>query len=138
MSVSVAVAEQNASSPDLAGRVLQELQGKHGMLAHHLEQGEWTVADTEVMVRTAASTKMLEMLLVSEARKIINSTVSAALGRPVKVQVIGGATNGNSAPVPVPPRPGRSRASEDPVVRRMQEKFGAEIRTVIDHKEKQR
>ncbi|MGH9668545.1 MAG: hypothetical protein ACRD3A_00335, partial [Terriglobales bacterium] len=28
----------------------------------------------------------------------------------------------------------RARASEDPVVRRMQEVFGAEIRTVIDHK----
>ncbi len=45
-----------------------------------------------------------------------------------------------------PPRPGtppenaaggsdaRTRATEDPVVRRMQEVFGAEIRTVIDHK----
>jgi len=45
-----------------------------------------------------------------------------------------------------PPRPGtppenaaggtdaRTRATEDPVVRRMQEVFGAEIRSVIDHK----
>jgi hypothetical protein len=31
---------------------------------------------------------------------------------------------------------GRSRAAQDPVVRRMQDKFGAEIRTVIDHKDK--
>ncbi|HXR38041.1 MAG TPA: hypothetical protein VN776_03075, partial [Terracidiphilus sp.] len=115
-----------------------ELEGKHGMLAHHLEQGEWKVEETEVVVRTAASAKMLEMLLVPDARKIINTAASAALGRPVKVQVVGGATNGNSAPAPAPARPGRSRASEDPVVRRMQEKFGAEIRTVIDHKEKQR
>jgi len=30
----------------------------------------------------------------------------------------------------------RSRASDDPVVQRMREKFGAEIRTVIDHREK--
>jgi len=108
------------------------------MLAHHLEQGEWKVEEAEVVVRTAASAKMLEMLLVPDARKIINTAASAALGRPVKVQVVGGATNGNSAPAPAPARPGRSRASEDPVVRRMQEKFGAEIRTVIDHKEKQR
>jgi DNA polymerase-3 subunit gamma/tau len=137
LSTSVAVAEQNATSPDLVGRVIQELQGKHGMLAHHLEQSEWTVAESEVMVRIAASTKMLEMLLVPEARKMINSAASAALGRQVKVQVIGGATNGNSASA-MPTRPGRSRAAEDPVVRRMQEKFGAEIRTVIDHKQKQR
>jgi len=140
MSASVAVAEspQSAPSDDLAGRVLQELEGKHGMLAHHLEQGEWKVEQAEVVVRTAASGKMLEMLLVPDARKIINTAASAALGRPVKVQVVGGAANGNSAPTPAPARPGRSRASEDPVVRRMQEKFGAEIRTVIDHKEKQR
>jgi hypothetical protein len=31
---------------------------------------------------------------------------------------------------------GRSRAEQDSVVRRMREKFGAEIRTVIDYKEK--
>jgi len=81
---------------------------------------------------------MLEMLLTSEARRIINTAASAALGRQVKVQVVGGATNGNSSPPQARSRPGRARASEDPVVRRMQEKFGAEIRTVIDHKEKQR
>jgi DNA polymerase-3 subunit gamma/tau len=138
MSGGVAVAEQSAPSNDLAGRVLHDLEGKHGMLAHHLEQGEWRVDEAEVVVRTAASAKMLEMLLVPEARKIINAAASAALGRPVKVQVVGGAANGNSAPAPAPARPGRSRASEDPVVRRMQQKFGAEIRTVIDHKEKQR
>jgi len=130
--------EQTATVSDLAGRVLQELEGKHGMLAHHLEQGEWKIEEAEIVVRTAASAKMLEMLLVPEARKIINTAASAALGRPVKVQVNGGATNGNSSPAQAPARPGRSRASEDPVVRRMQEKFGAEIRTVIDHKEKQR
>jgi hypothetical protein len=31
---------------------------------------------------------------------------------------------------------GRGRAQQDVVVRRLQEKFGAEIRTVIDYKEK--
>jgi hypothetical protein len=31
---------------------------------------------------------------------------------------------------------GRGRADEDPIVRRMREKFGAEIRTVIDYREK--
>jgi hypothetical protein len=30
----------------------------------------------------------------------------------------------------------RSRAEQDPIVQRMQEKFGAEIRTVIDYREK--
>jgi len=123
---------------DLASRVVRELEGKHGMLAHHLEQGEWKVEEGGVFVRTAASTKMLEMLLKPDARKMMNEAASSALGRQVKVQVVGGAANGNSVSVPAPARPGRTRASEDPVVRRMQEKFGAEIRTVIDHKEKRR
>ena len=138
MSAGMAIAERTASGDDLVSRVLQELEGKHGMLAHHLEQGEWKVEEAEVVVRTGAAAKMLEMLLKPDARKIMNSTASAALGRQVKVQVVGGAANGNSSPAPAPPRAGRARASEDPVVRRMQEKFGAEIRTVIDHKEKQR
>ena len=123
---------------DLASRVVRELEGKHGMLAHHLEQGEWKVEEGGVFVRTGASTKMLEMLLKPDARKMMNEAASSALGRQVKVQVVGGAANGNSVSVPAPARPGRTRASEDPVVRRMQEKFGAEIRTVIDHKEKRR
>ena len=31
---------------------------------------------------------------------------------------------------------GRGRAEQDPIVRRMQEKFGAEIRTIIDQRER--
>jgi hypothetical protein len=31
---------------------------------------------------------------------------------------------------------GRGRAEQDPVVRRMQEKFGAQVRTVIDYRDK--
>jgi len=138
LAASVAVTEPTVPGDDLATRVLQELEGKHGMLAHHLEQGEWKVEEAEVVVRTGAATKMLELLLRPDARKMMNEVASAALGRQVKVQVVGGATNGNSVPSPAPARPGRTRASEDPVVRRMQEKFGAEIRTVIDHKERQR
>ena len=42
--------------------------------------------------------------------------------------------NGASRLAPGPG--GRGRAEQDPVVRRMQEKFGAEIRTVIDYREK--
>ncbi len=46
----------------------------------------------------------------------------AASGRPAN-----GSSNGASA---------RSRALADPVVKRMQETFGAEIRTVIDLKDR--
>jgi hypothetical protein len=77
-----------------------------------------------------------------EPKRIANAAATNAGGRPTKVTVIGGAAaqrNGNGAHSVRPVRNGvgaRARAAEDPVVRRMQEKFGAEIRTVIDHREK--
>ena len=47
-----------------------------------------------------------------------------------------GKRNGaGSAGSTIPLVSGRSRAEQDSVVRRLQEKFGAEIRTVIDYKE---
>jgi len=63
------------------------------------------------------------------------------LGRAIKLRIVPGATvappekQNNGAARPSGPA-GRSRAEQDPVVRRMQEKFGAEIRTVIDYQNK--
>ncbi len=51
--------------------------------------------------------------------RVVPGGVAQAAARPVS-------TNGG----------GRGRAEQDPVVRRMKEKFGAEIRTIIDYKEK--
>ncbi|HYY68184.1 MAG TPA: DNA polymerase III subunit gamma/tau, partial [Terriglobales bacterium] len=134
---SVAVAERMVASHDLADRVLSALENAgHRVLASMLEQGEWTVGDSEVSIRVAAPPAMVDMSLKAEARKIINAEAAAAFGRPVSVHVLGGAADANNTPAPA--RPGRSRAAEDPVVRRMQEKFGAEIRTIIDYKEKRR
>jgi len=75
----------------------------------------------------------------------VNKAASDAAGRMLKVKLIGGApartlqtdvakptrSNGNGNG-----QSARSRAANDPIVRRMQEKFGAEIRTVIDKSEK--
>jgi hypothetical protein len=54
------------------------------------------------------------------------------------VQVLPGGTAQAASPVKRPSSNGnaRSRAEQDPVVQEMQEKFGAEIRTVIDYREK--
>jgi len=60
------------------------------------------------------------------------------LGRAAKVRVLPGGiaqeppqrqtTTGNGG--------GRGRAEQDPVVKRLQEKFGAEIRTIIDQRDR--
>jgi hypothetical protein len=60
------------------------------------------------------------------------------LGRAIKLTVIPG---GPVVEHPATTRPsanggGRNRAEQDPIVRRIQEKFGAEIRTIIDYREK--
>jgi len=64
---------------------------------------------------------------------------SGALGRPAKLQVLPGLTPQAGAPRPASSGSNgspRGRAEQEPVVQRMMEKFGAEIRTVIDYKQK--
>jgi hypothetical protein len=83
------------------------------------------------------------MSVSAEARRVAVASASGALGRPARLKIVpgaampeklagaksssGGLTSGTA---------GRSRAEQDAVVRRLQEKFGAEIRTVIDYKER--
>ena len=80
------------------------------------------------------------MAFGADPRKIANTAASGVAGRPLKLAVMGGAA-ANAAPRPrltgaAGNSGGRNRALEDPVVRRMQDKFGAEVRTIIDHREK--
>src|SRR5262249_36727682 len=114
-----------------------EVRG-HRLLVSMLENGEWKLSESELVVGVASSTAVIEMSLGTEARQVIQTTAASLLGRPLRHRVVSsGATP--SAPVPVSkPRAGggRSRAEQDPVVRRMKEKFGAEIRTIIDYREK--
>jgi DNA polymerase-3 subunit gamma/tau len=124
----------------ILGLVLTELESAgHKMLASTLESGGVVFADDELRVTVAQPAAVIELMMGQEPKRIAGSAASKAAGRPVKVTVVSGAapTNGEAAPRAV--RNGvsaRSRASDDPVVQRMQEKFGAEIRTVIDHRDK--
>jgi chemotaxis receptor (MCP) glutamine deamidase CheD len=69
---------------------------------------------------------------------MLNQFASAGAGRAMKVKVIGGAalvaakpqarmSSGNATNA-------RARAAQDPVVQRMLDKFGGEIRTVMDQR----
>jgi hypothetical protein len=65
------------------------------------------------------------------------ATANRVLERPIQLKVLpGNETPAATLPPSPAPRTGRSRAEQDPIVRRMQEKFGAEIRTIIDYREK--
>jgi hypothetical protein len=122
--------------------VLQALADNgQNFLVSLLSGGEWNVEGNELVIRIAESQTVLDMSLGSDAKRLAIASASAVLGRAVKLKVIPGVAvppqekaNGGA------PRPsgagGRGRAEQDPIVRRMREKFGAEIRTVIDHRDK--
>ena len=108
------------------------------MLVSMLETGEWVVEGSEVVVRVAASATVIDMSVGADAKRLAIAAASGAMGRPMKLKVLPGGT-AQAAPT----RPaaasnggGRARAEQDPIVRRMQEKFGAEIRTIIDQRDK--
>ena len=143
--VATAVAVEEPQPTDdpgtILGQVLVELEkAGHKMLASTLESGSVTLQGNELVVSIAQSAAVIDLMMSAEPRRLANAAASVALGRPAKVNVVSGvpsATNGATAVVR--PRNGasaRSRAAEDPIVQRMREKFGAEIRTVIDHREK--
>jgi DNA polymerase-3 subunit gamma/tau len=129
---------ENQETPDnLRTAVLNALTGaSHRMLASMLEGGEWTIEANEVVITVASSTTVIDMSLGADAKRLIVATASGVLGRAVKLKV----SPGELAPTVAAQSAssnggGRSRIEQDPVIRRMKEKFGAEIRTIIDYKQ---
>jgi hypothetical protein len=123
-----------AEPPNLREAVLNALSG-HRMLASMLEAGEWQVVANDVIIKVAASPTIIEMSVGADARRIATATASGVLGHAVRLKVLSGGTAQASAPLkPSSNVGGRGRAEQDPVVQRMKEKFGAEIRTIIDYK----
>jgi hypothetical protein len=125
--------------------VLQTLMDDNQrILVSMLETGEWSVEGNELVIKISESQTVIDMSLSADARRLAIASASGVLGRPVKLKIVAGATaspaqktNGTSQSGGANSVPGgRSRAEQDAVVRRMQEKFGAQIRTVIDYKEK--
>src|SRR5208283_3896609 len=130
--------EANAES--LRDAVLDAL-GNQQMLVSLLENAEWRLEGNALIATVAASATMIEMSFPAEARRVAGAAASGLAGRPIKLQV----EPGGAQPSATVPRQAstatsygsaRNRAEQDPIVQRMKEKFGAEIRTVIDYREK--
>jgi DNA polymerase III subunit gamma/tau len=131
--------EEAGQPRDLPLEVLRALDTSgHRMLSSLLEGGQWQVEGNELVIKVAASSSVIDMTLGADGKRIVTAAASGVAGRPLKLKVLPGgvaqapaqnkdaASNGG----------GRSRAEQDPIVRRMKEKFGAEIRTIIDYREK--
>ena len=130
-------AAHDATADSLRDAVLGAL-AKQPMLVSMLESAEWELEGNLLIAKVASSSALIDMSFTSEARGVATAAASGAAGRPIKVQVRPGGTAqaANGARPLASNGSARSRAEKDPVVRRMQEKFGAEIRTVIDYREK--
>ena len=129
----------------LQSALLQALSdGNQRILVSMLEAGEWSVEGNEVVIKVAESQTVVDMSLGPDARRLAIASASGILGRAVKLKIVPSATvaptegkrNGTTYGANGTKIGGRGRAEQDAVVRRLQEKFGAEIRTVIDYKEK--
>jgi len=114
--------------------VLNSLSGQR-MLVSLLETGDWAVEGNELVIKVASSATVIDMSVGADAKRLMIAAASGALGRPMRLKVIPGGTPQAMKPASSNGG-GRSRAEQDPIVRRMKEKFGAEIRTIIDYKEK--
>jgi len=129
---------QVASVEEVRAAVLNALaKADQSMLCSMLDAGEWKVEGSQLMISLAASAALVEMSVSAEAKRLIIASASGVLGGPIRLQIVPGAN-----PVSMPQKStavfsngsSRARAEQEPVVQRMKEKFGAEIRTVIDYR----
>jgi hypothetical protein len=118
----------------LRNAVLNALSGQR-MLVAILETGEWKVEGNELVIKVPTSATVIEMSLGADAKRLTIAAASGVLGRAIKLKVISGGTPQTMPENRAPSSNGggRSRAEQDPIVRKMEEKFGAKIRTVIDY-----
>ena len=129
---------QTGDIEEVRAAVLNSLENAgQGMLCSMLNAGEWKIEGSQLSISVAASAALIEMSVSAEARRLILATASGICGRAMKLQVLPGANPGS-----VPQKSftsssngsSRARAEQEPVVQRLKEKFGAEIRTVIDYR----
>ena len=141
----VAVAPEPAASKTedagiMLGQIVTELENaEHRTVADTLAAATANFENGVLTLTVAQPAAMVDLLMGPEVKRLANAAAGKAAGRNVRVNFVSGAAakNGSATQIARPVSNGagaRSRAADDPVVRRMQEKFGAEIRTVIDHR----
>jgi len=111
------------------------------ILVHTMEEGSWSAEGALVTVQVEMSASMIELSYTREQERAANQAASRAAGRTLKLRLAPGA-----APAAGKPRAAarssassanlKSKAADEPVVKRMIEKFGAEIRIVMDRSQR--
>ncbi|MBZ5705113.1 MAG: hypothetical protein LAN63_07145 [Acidobacteriia bacterium] len=137
--VAVATEPPEVSRAELQAQVIEALERANS----RTPIVEVAPEGAELVIKVGMAQTLVDagLALSEDARQGALAAAVRALGRPVKLRVVGVAGNGGKAAAAGAARPAngpgaRNRAADDPVVRRVQEKFSAQIRTVIDHREK--
>jgi len=131
------------SVESLRAALIAVLEGRaQETAADLLARSEWKLEDNQLTLRVPLSEKLIDLTVSSDVKRLLTQEARRLCGRTIKLTIAGGGAAQN----PVVERPSggsgngttgaRHRAAEDPIVRRMQEKFGAEVRTVVDLRQK--
>ena len=134
-------AAPNAGAPlnvDSLREAVLDAMEKNGsqMLVNALEEAEWSVEGNLLTGKVTMSAAMVEISYTREQERAANQAATHVAGRTVKVKLVGGAAVA-AAPKARAPRKGgegtfKAKAADEPLVKQMQEKFGAEIRMIVD------
>ena len=125
----------NASVDAIRDAVLSTLEATGSRMAvASLEEGEWSLTGAVINVVVGMSAAMIDVTFGAEQKKLAASTATKIVGKPMRVNIVAGTPKVENR---APRKTGGSgnvkgRAADEPLVKKMMEKFGAEIRTVID------
>jgi DNA polymerase III subunit gamma/tau len=113
----------------------------HETAANLIHQGNWTAQGNAIQVELAVRKTMLALTVNSEAEAVVRKTMKA-MGAPQKIAFVPGENgmNGGKGPARegMAPMTGsaQSAAMENPLVKKTQELFKADIRSVLDLRDK--
>ncbi|MFB3814259.1 MAG: DNA polymerase III subunit gamma/tau [Terriglobales bacterium] len=132
------IVAQASSESDLQEAVTAAAeQAGYVDLANMLRGGQWTVTGGQINVQVPDSSTLVKLTLNEEGERLLNAAAARVLGRPARFKITGMENGSARPPAPRPVANGtRTRVADEPVIQRLKEKFNAEIRSVIDYREK--
>ncbi len=113
------------------------VEGGHVSAAQLLGAGKWSIDSASLRIEvTGMGKKMLALTVNTAAEKLIRQELQR-LGAPARFLVVPGEGTAQAAPMPTPPVGSIQEAAlANPLVQRAREIFKAEVRSVVDLRQK--
>jgi DNA polymerase-3 subunit gamma/tau len=135
-----AAVEPGASIDAIRDRVCEALeQAGHNTAASLLLNGVWSEDGEGILVQVGVKKTMLGLTMNPEAEKISREAMRALLGQPRAIRFVpgeGGAATTAAAKRPAASGSVQARALDHPLVKQAQTLFDAEVRSVVDLRNK--